>query len=196
MQTKFSIFFVLFVLSFSVFAEGGQDTNAPFNDHAIVAVHRIHLREVVRIGVITNNNPFSYQDAKTVWQGYDVYFARRIAVEILGKKDKYLRLVPVTKEDWVGLLNDDKVDFVLGFDSGNWDKQADFSLPYRKIAGGTVAVAVRKGNEGLILWLNDVISRRVEADFFHKNYEATLRPVYGATANPDSIVIERGIVKN
>jgi len=58
------------------------------------------------------------------------------------------------------------------------------------------AVAVRKGNEGLILWLNDVISRRVENDFFHKNYEATLRPVYGTTVNPDTIVIERSVVNN
>jgi ABC-type amino acid transport substrate-binding protein len=194
MRIKFYLLFVLSVLALPLFANGEQDPDAPFNDHALVAVHRIHLREVVRIGVITDNNPFSYQDAKTVWQGYDVYFARRIAVEILGKKDKYLRLVPVTKEDWVGLLNDDKLDFVLGFSPGNG--VADFSLPYRKIAGGTVAVAVRKGNNELILWLNDVISRRVEADFFHKNYEATLRPVYGATANPDSIVIERGVVRN
>jgi len=117
-------------------------------------------------------------------------------VEILGKKDKYLSLVPVTSENWTDLLNDDKLDFVLGFDSGNGDRLADFSLPYRKIAGGTAAVAVRKGNDGLILWLNDVISRRVENDFFHKNYEATLRPVYGTAVNPDSIVIERGVVKN
>ena len=196
MRIRFYLFFVLSVLAFPLFANGEQDPDAPFNDHAIVAVHRIHLREVVRIGVIVNNNPFSYQDSKGVWQGYDVYFARRIAVEILGKKDKYLRLVPITNEDWIGLLNDDKLDFVLGFGSGSWDKQADFSLPYRKIAGGTVAVAVRKGTDGLILWLNDVISRRIEADFFHKNYEATLRPVYGVTVNPDSIVIERGVVKN
>ncbi|MDR2943026.1 MAG: transporter substrate-binding domain-containing protein [Treponema sp.] len=195
MQTKIFIFFVLFILTFPVFANGEQDPSAPFNDHEIVAVHRIHLREVVRIGVISDNKPFSYQDKEGVWQGYDVYFARRIAVEILGKKDKYLRMVPVTEENWVELLNNDKIDFVLGFGYSNGDKLADFSLPYRRIAGETVAVAVRKGNDGLILWLNDVISRRVENDFFHKDYEATLRQFYG-TANPDSIVIERGVVKN
>jgi len=193
MQTKYVFFFILSVLTLPVFVGGQQNKNAPFNDHDIVAVHRIHLREVVRIGIIADNNPFSYQDAKGVWQGYDVYFARRIAVEILGKKEKYLRLVPVTAENWAELLNGDKLDFVLGFGSANdRNKPADFSLPYRKIAGGTVAAAVRKGNDGLILWLNDVITRRVENNFFHKNYEATLRPVYG-TANPDLIVIERGV---
>jgi ABC-type amino acid transport substrate-binding protein len=196
MQIKFLLFFVFSVLTMPIFAGGEQDPNAPFNDHDIVAVHRIHLREVVRIGIIENNSPFSYQDAKGVWQGYDVYFARRIAVEILGNKDKYLRLLPVTNENWVELLNGDKVDFVLGFVPVNSpDRQADFSLPFRKIGATTVAVAVRRGNDGLILWLNDVISRRVEDNFFHKNYEATLRPVYGTAANPDSIVIERGIVK-
>jgi ABC-type amino acid transport substrate-binding protein len=197
MRTKFLLFFVLSVLTTSVFAGGGgQDPNAPFNDHEIVAVHRIHLREVVRIGVVANNSPFSYQDARSVWQGYDVYFARRIAVEILGKKDNYLRLVPVTNENWVELLNGDTLDFVLGFGpADDPDSQADFSLPYRRINGATtVAVAVRKGNDGLILWMNDVISRRVEDNFFHRNYEATVRPVYGATVNPDSIVIERGRV--
>jgi len=194
MQIKFFILFIFSVLVPSVFAGGEQDANAPFNDHEIVAVHRIHLREVVRIGVVADNKPFSYQD-KGAWQGYDVYFARRIAVEILDKNDKYLRLVPVTNENWIELLNDDKLDFVLGFGpGGEWEGQADFSLPYRRIDRATVAVAVRKGNDGLILWMNDVINRRVENDFFHKNYEATLRPVYGTTVNPDSIVIERGIV--
>ena len=195
MRKLFLIFFVMSVLAAPVFAGGEQDPDAPFNDHDIVAVHRIHLREVVRIGVIAGNDPFSYQDTRGVWQGYDVYFARRIAVEILGRKDQYLRLVPVTNENWAELLENDRVDFVLGFGPGNdRDRLADFSLPYRRAAGGTVTAAVRKGNDGLILWLNDVISRRVENDFFHRNYEATLRPVYGTTANPDSIVIERGIV--
>jgi len=196
MQTKFLIFIALSVLAIPLFAGGAQDLDVPFSDHEIVAVHRIHMREVARIGVIAANNPFSYQDAKGVWQGYDVYFARRIAVEILGKKDQYLRLVPVTNENWIELLNDDKLDFVLGFGPGEGrDGQADFSLPYRRINGGTVAVAVRKGNEGLARWLNDVITRRVEDDFFHKNFEATLRPVYGVAVNPDSIVIERGLIK-
>jgi polar amino acid transport system substrate-binding protein len=71
---------------------------------------------------------------------------------------------------------------------------ADFALPYRKTPEGVIAPAVRKGNDGLVLWLNDVISRRLEADFFHKAYEATLREVYGKAANPEDVVIKRGIV--
>jgi hypothetical protein len=131
-----------------------------------------------------------------VWQGYDVYFARRIAGEILDNKEKYLRLVPVTRENWVALLEDDQVDIVLGFGPGpEQSDPADFALPYRRAGEALVAPAVRKGNGELQLWLNDVISRRIEGDFFHKNYETTLRPVYGATADPETVVIERGEIE-
>ncbi|MDR2370345.1 MAG: transporter substrate-binding domain-containing protein, partial [Treponema sp.] len=103
----------LFAAALPLFANGGQEPDAPFNDHELAAVHRIHLREVVRIGVAAGNAPFSYIDAKGVWQGYDVYFARRIAKEILDSKEKYLRLVPVTRTNWIEYLESDQVDIVL-----------------------------------------------------------------------------------
>jgi polar amino acid transport system substrate-binding protein len=185
---------VVLVLGFPLFAGGEQDSHARFNDHALVAVHRIHLREVVRIGVPADNAPFSYVDAKGTWQGYDVYFAHRIAKEILDDKEKYLRLVPVSPENWVEYLESDQVDIVLpGFGPGpEQSALADFAPAYRKAGDTIIAPAVRKGNGELQLWLNDVINHRVEADFFHKAYEATLRPVYGNTVDPDTVVIERG----
>jgi polar amino acid transport system substrate-binding protein len=185
---------ILTITAFPVFANGEQESDAPFNDHALVAVHRIHLREVVRIGVVAGNAPFSYVDAKGVWQGYDIYFARRIAKEILDSKEKYLRLVPVTRDNWVEYLESDQVDIALpGFGPGpEQTALADFALPYRKAGGILIAPAVRKGNGELQLWLNDVISRRLEDDFFHKDYETTLRPVYGNTIDPETVVIERG----
>jgi ABC-type amino acid transport substrate-binding protein len=176
----------------SVFAGGEQDPSAPFNDHSLAAVHRIHLREIIRIGVPADNRPFSYQDAGGVWQGYDVYFAHRIAGEILDDKEKHLRFVTVTPENWVTYLESDQADIVLGFGPGPEAAPAEFALPYRRAGDVLIAPAVRKSNGELRLWLNDVISRRVEVDFFHKNYEATLRPVYGAAASPEAVVIERG----
>jgi ABC-type amino acid transport substrate-binding protein len=136
-------------------------------------------------------------DAKGKWQGYDVYFARRIAKEILDDKEKYLRLVPVTRDNWVEYLETDKVDIVLsGFGPGpEQTAAADFALPYRKAGEALIAPAVRKGNGELLLWLNDVITRRIEDDFFHNDYEATLRPVYGNTLAPETVVIERGSVE-
>jgi polar amino acid transport system substrate-binding protein len=176
-----------------LFAGGGQESDAPFNDHALAAVHRIHLREVVRIGVSADKAPFSYVDSKGTWQGYDVYFAHRIAKEILDDKEKYLRLAPVTNENWADYLESDQVDIVLGFGpSPEQSGLAEFALPYRKAGEFLIAPAVRKGNGELQLWLNDVINRRIEDDFFHKDYEATLRPVYGNTVEPDTLVIERG----
>jgi polar amino acid transport system substrate-binding protein len=194
MRKRFTALLVLTITAFPLFAKGGQEPDAPFNDHALVAVHRIHLREVVRIGVPADNAPFSYVDAKGVWQGYDVYFARRIAKEILDSKEKYLRLVPVSYENWVEYLESDQVDIVLpGFvPSPEQTALAELALPYRKAGGRLISPAVRKGNSELQLWLNDVISRRIEDDFFHKNYEATLRPVYGTTSDPETVVIERG----
>jgi polar amino acid transport system substrate-binding protein len=194
MRKKCPVVLAVLVLGFPLFAGGEQDPHAPFNDHALVAVHRIHLREVVRIGVPADNAPFSYVDAKGTWQGYDVYFAHRIAREILDDKEKYLRLVPVTPENWVEYLERDQVDIVLpGFGPGpEQSTRADFALPYRKAGDTLIAPAVRKGNGELRLWLNDVINRRVEADFFHRAYETTLRPVYGTTVDPNTVVIERG----
>ena len=198
MNKKLTALVLAAAAALPLFAGGEQEAPAPFNDHALVAVHRIHLREVVRIGVDADNAPFSYVDDKGVWQGYDVYFARRIAKEILGDKEKYLRLIPVRRETWADCLERDEADIVLGFGGGPEAASAEFALPYRRVreAGGTgetlVAAAVRKGNGELRLWLNDVIRRRIEDTFFHQAYEATLRPVYGAAVEPDAVVIERG----
>lgn len=60
----------------------------------------------------------------------------------------------------------------------------------------TIAPAVQKGNTELLNWLNDHIEELGEENFFHKNYEETLRPVYGESANPNSIVVESGIVED
>jgi polar amino acid transport system substrate-binding protein len=185
------------VAALPLFANGEQESDAPFNDHALVAVHRIHMREVVRIGVLSDSPPFSYVDAKGVWQGYDVYLARRIAKEILDDKEKYLRLVSITCENWGEYLENDQVDIVLGFGPGPPEQSdpADFALPYRRAGKVLIAPAVRKGNGELQTWLNDVINRRIEADFFHKAYEATLRPVYGNSVDPETVVIERGKIE-
>ncbi|MDR0557013.1 MAG: transporter substrate-binding domain-containing protein [Treponema sp.] len=173
----------------------GEYPDAPFNDHALAAVHRIHLRGVVRINDPADNAPFSYQNDKGVWQGYDVYFARRIAKEILDGKPKCFHFVPLIGEDCVEQLEQDQVDIALGFSPGpKQSTLAEFTLPYRKDGENPIAPAVRKGNGELHLWLNDVISRRIAAGFFHKVYGATLTPVYGNVVS-ETVVIERGGVR-
>lgn len=59
----------------------------------------------------------------------------------------------------------------------------------------TIAAAVQKGNGELLEWLNDHIVTLGEEEFFHKNYEQTLEPAYGDAADPESIVVEGGVVE-
>lgn len=59
----------------------------------------------------------------------------------------------------------------------------------------TIAPAVQKGNTELLNWLNDEIKALANENFFHKDYEATLKDVYGESVNPESIVVEGGVVK-
>ena len=56
----------------------------------------------------------------------------------------------------------------------------------------TIAVAVQKGNKDLLDWINNEIVELGKENFFHEAYKATLEPIYGDSANPDSIVVEGG----
>ena len=59
----------------------------------------------------------------------------------------------------------------------------------------TIAVAVQKGNTDLLDWINNEIKELGKENFFHEDYKATLEPIYGDSADPDSIVVEGGEVK-
>lgn len=56
----------------------------------------------------------------------------------------------------------------------------------------TIAPAVHKGNDSVLNYINDEIDKLAGEQFFHKDYEKTLLPVYGDEVNPDDIVIEGG----
>ena len=56
----------------------------------------------------------------------------------------------------------------------------------------TIAPAVQKGNKELLNWLNDEIVKLGKENFFHKDYEQTLKPVYGSDVDPNDIVVEGG----
>ena len=55
-----------------------------------------------------------------------------------------------------------------------------------------IAAAVKKGNTALLDWLNNELVELGEENFFHKDYEQTLAPVYGDAATPDDLVVEGG----
>lgn len=55
-----------------------------------------------------------------------------------------------------------------------------------------IAPAVQKGNKNLLDWLNNEIVQLGKEKFFHADYEATLRSVYGKDSDADSLVVEGG----
>lgn len=59
----------------------------------------------------------------------------------------------------------------------------------------TIAAAVHKGNKELLDFINDDIKKLAGENFFHKDYEETLAPVYGTAVSPDDLVVEGGKVK-
>ncbi|HBG76229.1 MAG TPA: amino acid ABC transporter substrate-binding protein [Clostridiales bacterium] len=59
----------------------------------------------------------------------------------------------------------------------------------------TIAPAVQKDNTELLNWLNEEIKTLGRENFFHKDYEETLAPVYGEAVQPDSLVVEGGTVE-
>ena len=56
-----------------------------------------------------------------------------------------------------------------------------------------IAPAVQKGNSTLLSWLNAEIKYLAFEQFFHKDFEATLRPIFGSAADTDAIVVEGGL---
>ena len=58
-----------------------------------------------------------------------------------------------------------------------------------------IAPAVAKGNKELLDWINEEIKTLGKEQFVHKDYEENLAPVYGSSVDPNSIVVEGGVVK-
>ena len=59
----------------------------------------------------------------------------------------------------------------------------------------TIAPAVQKGNTDLLDWINNEIKSLADENFFHKDYDKTLLPVYGDSIDPENLVVEGGVVK-
>ncbi|MBZ8006888.1 cysteine ABC transporter substrate-binding protein [Campylobacter sp. RM9334] len=246
-------------------------------------IEEIKTSDNIKIGVFADKPPFGFVDKEGKFQGYDVYFAKRIAKDLLGSEDK-LTLVPVEAASRVEFLQSDKVDIILANFTKTPERArvVDFALPYMKVSLGiaspknaeikdikelagktlivnkgttadayftknkngvnlakydqntetfgalldgrgaalahdntllfawvknnpdfvvgiselgdidVIAPAVKKGNKELLEWLNNEIVKLGEEQFFHKNYDETLAPVYGTDIDKESVVVEGG----
>lgn len=56
----------------------------------------------------------------------------------------------------------------------------------------TIAPAVKKGNTELLDWINTELTTLGNEKFIHKAYDETLKPIYGDSVDPESVVVEGG----
>jgi polar amino acid transport system substrate-binding protein len=78
-----------------------------------------------------------------------------------------------------------------------WAKaNAGFTVGIPALGGlDTIAPAVKKGNKELLDWINQELETLGKEKFIHQAYDATLKPVYGDSVNPEDIVVEAGKLK-
>lgn len=114
-----------------------DNSDAPASAGTYRTVDQIKESGEITIGVFSDKNPFGYVDNDGTFQGYDVYFADRIAKD-LGVE---LKLVPVEAASRVEFLETAKVDIILAnFTVTDERKEkVDFALPYMKVALGVVS---------------------------------------------------------
>ena len=59
----------------------------------------------------------------------------------------------------------------------------------------TIAPAVQKGNDTVRAYIDEEIKALAAESFFHADFDATLKDVYGEAVNPDSLVVEGGVIE-
>lgn len=266
----------------SVFVSAAEDGNTA----QARTLEEIKEDGTIKIGIFSDKNPFGYVDENGEVQGYDVYFAKRLAKDLLGSEED-VEFTYVEAASRVEYLQSAKVDVILAnFTVTDERKEkVDFALPYMKVALGivspdeelvtnvddlegkklivvkgttaetyftenypdielvkydeyqeaydalldgrgdafstdntevlawaqqnegftvgveslgdidTIAPAVQKGNTELLEAINEEIESLAEEQFFHKDFEETLKPVYGTDIDPEDLVVEGGVVE-
>lgn len=91
----------------------------------------------INIGVFSDKNPFGYVDENGDYQGYDVYFANRIA-EDMGVDVNFVSTEAANRIEY---LQTGKVDLILANFTVTPERaeEVDFALPYMNVALGVVS---------------------------------------------------------
>lgn len=125
----------------------------------------------INIGVFSDKNPFGYVDENGEYQGYDVYFANRLAKD-LGVKVNFVSTEAANRIEY---LQTGKVDVILANFTVTEERaqEVDFALPYMNVALGVVS---REDNviKSLDNWNKDdsiiVISGTTAETYLTENY--------------------------
>ena len=136
---KLSAFLLALVPVLSLAACGGNAAGT--GDAGGAAVYRtldeIKSAGTVNIGVFSDKNPFGYVDENGDYQGYDVYFARRIGQD-LGVEVNFVSTEAANRIEY---LQTGKVDIILANFTVTPQRaeEVDFALPYMNVALGVVS---------------------------------------------------------
>ena len=138
----------------------------------------------INIGVFSDKNPFGYVDENGEYQGYDVYFARRIAEDLSVE----LNFVSTEAANRVEYLETGKVDIILANFTVTPERaeKVDFALPYMNVALGVVSPDSRVITDLSELTAYDqviVISGTTAEDYLIKNNPEIRLQKYDTYAN-------------
>lgn len=115
----------------------GTGTNSDGSDKIYRTLDEIKESGTIKIGVFSDKSPFGYVDENGKYQGYDVYFAERIA-EDLGVEVEYVSTEAASRIEY---LQTGKVDIILANFTVTDERkeEVDFALPYMNVALGVVS---------------------------------------------------------
>ncbi len=149
---------------------GGQTGSGEDEKAVYRTLDEIKESGTIRIGVFSDKNPFGYVDENGDYQGYDVYFAKRLGKD-LGVDVEYVSTEAASRVEY---LESGKVDIILANFTVTEERaqSVDFALPYMKVALGVVSP-----DDGLITSIEElsgktlIVTKGTTAEtFFTENY--------------------------
>lgn len=156
---------LLLVVGLAACGGKNNDTDASFR-----TLDEIKESGKIVIGVFSDKAPFGYVDENGKYQGYDVYFAERIAKD-LGVEVEYVSTDPASRVEYAAT---GKVDIILANFTVTEERarQVDFALPYMKVKLGVVSpdTALITAAEQLNGKQLIVVKGTTAETYFEKNY--------------------------
>ena len=174
---KIASLVIVLVLALSLVAAASADV-------VYRTLDEIKASGTINIGVFSDKNPFGYVDENGEYQGYDVYFARRIG-EDLGVIVNYVSTEAANRVEY---LETGKVDIILANFTVTPERaeKVDFALPYMNVALGVVSPDSRVIKDLSELTADDqviVISGTTAEDYLIKNNPEITLQKYDTYAN-------------
>lgn len=122
---------------FSLTAGGSLVYASSKEDVVYRTLDEIKEEGTINIGVFSDKNPFGYVDENGEYQGYDIYFAKRIG-EDLGVEVNFVSTEAANRIEY---LQTGKVDVILANFTVTEERaeEVDFALPYMNVALGVVS---------------------------------------------------------